>query len=141
MSWVEALKEYAKETGKFVLPKKDSPEYAKVKAIQERLAKATAVPPTLVKPKKAKVANVPVAAEAPTAAAVVEPVKVKKVRSVKVANVPVVLPVEAPVAPEPVPRKRKVIEKVPNPAPVPRGPTLVDRGVRLVNKEITLTFD
>lgn len=38
MSWAQALKQYATETGKFVLPKKDTDEYKAVKAIQEKLA-------------------------------------------------------------------------------------------------------
>ena len=152
MSWVDALKEFAKETGKFALPKKDSPEYAKVKAIQERLAKASEAPPVAKpkKEKKVKVANVPVAVEAPVVAPAEPAVKAKRVRLPKVPN-PIALP-EPPVAPDApqpvkVPRKRKVI-KVANPAPPPspeapvrRGPKLVDRGVRLENKEIRMSFD
>ncbi len=183
MSWVDALKEFAKETGKFSLPKKDSEDYAKVKAIQARLGKQSEAPAAPVKKeRKAKVANVPVVA--PNAAPVAEPAvaiaaaPVKKGRKAKVANVPVVVPVEvAPVAapvkkvrvprsvkqpnsialPDPpvepvesgpvkVPRKRTVV-RVANPAPavpeapVRRGPTLVDRGVRIENRDIIMSFD
>ena len=153
MSWVDSLKEFAKETGKFSLPKKDTEDYSRVKAIQERLAKASEAPPVAKpkKEKKVKVANVPVAVEAPVVAAVEAPVKVKKVRVPKVPN-PIALPDPpvAAVASEPikVPRKRKTLAKVANPAPPPspeapvrRGPKLVDRGVRLENKEITMSFD
>jgi len=35
-TWLEALKEWnAKKGGKYVIPKKDSPEYAQVKAIMK----------------------------------------------------------------------------------------------------------
>jgi archaellum component FlaC len=37
MSWAEALKEYAKGTGKFVVPKKGTPEYEAVAKIHRKL--------------------------------------------------------------------------------------------------------
>lgn len=37
MSWLEALKEYSKESGKWAVPKKGSPEYEAVKKIQDRM--------------------------------------------------------------------------------------------------------
>ena len=45
MSWVNALKEYAKQTGKFAVPKKGSPEYEAVKKIQSSMGAAAAAPP------------------------------------------------------------------------------------------------
>jgi len=38
MSWLSACKEYAAKTGKWTVPKKDSPEYAEVKKIMDRLS-------------------------------------------------------------------------------------------------------
>jgi hypothetical protein len=38
MTWAEALKEYAKQKGQFVVPKKDTDDYKAVKAIQEKMA-------------------------------------------------------------------------------------------------------
>jgi hypothetical protein len=37
MSWTTALKEYAKQTGKFVVPKKGTPEYEAVLKIQNKM--------------------------------------------------------------------------------------------------------
>lgn len=161
MSWVDAIKEYAKESGKFSIPKKDSPEYAKVKAIQERLSVAVKEGPAVVaKPKKAKAVKVPNAVEAlPVVAEVVEVkpvVKAKKVKAVKVANDPYAMGEEPVVVEEPVKikRVRKTVEKVANvigakpdvvqvaPVEVKRkGPKLVDRGMRVDNTPTTLTFE
>lgn len=59
MSWAEALKEYAKQKGQFVVPKKDSDDYKAVKAIQEKLASAKKDAPVAEeapkKPRKAKI--------------------------------------------------------------------------------------
>lgn len=41
MSWVQAVKEYAKVTGSFSIPKKDSAEYEEVKKIQEQMKAGT----------------------------------------------------------------------------------------------------
>lgn len=38
MTWLLACKEYAAKTGKWTVPKRDSPEYAEVKKIMDRLA-------------------------------------------------------------------------------------------------------
>lgn len=52
MSWTTALKEYAKATGKFVVPKKGTPEYEAVVKIQNKLK---GIPdPEEVKAEKAK---------------------------------------------------------------------------------------
>lgn len=98
MSWASALKEFATTSGKFVLPKKDSPEYTAVKAIQERMKKETDAPASVAKPKpikKAKVENVvvPVAEEIPVVAK-----KAPKVKAAKAAKAP---NVEAEPEPEP----------------------------------------
>jgi colicin import membrane protein len=66
MSWVNALKEYAKQTGKFAVPKKGSPEYEAVKKIQQGMS---AAPPT-----PAKVAEVKAV------------IKEKKIKAVKAAE-------------------------------------------------------
>jgi len=82
MSWVDAVKQYAADKGvTFKLPKRDTPEYDAIKAIQEKM--------------KAKEES-PVAAEAKP---------LKKVKAVKSANVEPVVVVEAPVAE--VQKKRK----------------------------------
>lgn len=38
MSWLAACKEYAAKTGRWTVPKKDTPEYAEVKKIMDRMA-------------------------------------------------------------------------------------------------------
>jgi len=38
MTWVNALREYAKQTGKFSVPKRGTPEYDAVKKIQDSMA-------------------------------------------------------------------------------------------------------
>jgi colicin import membrane protein len=38
MTWVNALREYAKQTGKFTVPKRGTPEYEAVKKIQATMA-------------------------------------------------------------------------------------------------------
>jgi hypothetical protein len=48
MSWTTALKEYAKQTGKFLVPKKGTPEYEAVLKIQNKLKN----PPAVVEEKK-----------------------------------------------------------------------------------------
>jgi hypothetical protein len=157
MSWTDALKEFSKENGKFILPKKDTQEYARVKEIQARMAKEKDVPVDVkvVKAKAVKVENIvevlPVVAEV----AEVKP-KAKKAKAVKVANDEFAVADEPVVAPESVkPKKvRKTIVKVANvadakpdvvvvePVEVKRkGPKLVDRGIRIVNKGITMSFD
>lgn len=59
MSWVEAIKAYAAANGgKFVIPKRDSEEYKKVKALQEKMSKGDKVEATApVKAKKEKIAK------------------------------------------------------------------------------------
>lgn len=59
MSWVEAVKEYAKlNGGQFVIPKRDSDAYKKVKEIQEAMQKKAAAPMAAAAPAK-KVRVVP----------------------------------------------------------------------------------
>jgi hypothetical protein len=59
MSWAQALKEYAKQKGQFVLPKKDSEDYKKVKAIQEKMASVKKDAPVVEEPKKKRVKAMP----------------------------------------------------------------------------------
>jgi hypothetical protein len=54
MSWTDALKEYAKKNGKWVVPKKDSVEYAEVARIHKALKEAKEAPKVEEKPKKEK---------------------------------------------------------------------------------------
>lgn len=52
MSWAEALKEHAKKTGKFVVPKKGTPEYEEVAKIHRKMK---GIPdPEPEKPKRGK---------------------------------------------------------------------------------------
>jgi hypothetical protein len=46
MSWVDALREYAKTTGKFVVPKRGSPEYEAVRKIQTEMGAKPKPAPT-----------------------------------------------------------------------------------------------
>ena len=72
MSWTEALKEYAKQKGQFVVPKKDSDEYKAVKAIQERMASAKKEAPAAAevkKPRKVRIEPEGVIPKAPVAEA------------------------------------------------------------------------
>lgn len=98
VSWVEAVKEFAKQNqGKFVIPKKDTPEYLKIKAIQEKMSKAEASPPVKGKKEKVKRPNVE---EVKSENVDVEPVQNKplKPKPAKRENLPVV---KEPVAVEP----------------------------------------
>ena len=108
MSWVEAIKKFAEQNkSKFAIPKRDSPEYGKIRQIQEEMAKNTGL--TIVKPKKKKaVTAVAPVVEVPVVAAP----KVTKPKAVKHENQ------EPEAAPEPKPEV-KVFKKsrvVPKPA-------------------------
>jgi hypothetical protein len=59
MSWAEALKEYAKQNGQFVVPRKDSEDYKKVKAIQEKMAATKKDAPVVEEPKKKRAKAMP----------------------------------------------------------------------------------
>jgi hypothetical protein len=116
MSWVEAIKKYAEMNGgKFVIPKRDSEDYAKVKAIQERMTKGEKIEvPKAKSAKPEKVAN----KEQPLPAVAEEAPKKRKSipKPVKVANVDVT-PVEpAPDAPK---KEKKVRAKKEKTANVP----------------------
>lgn len=56
--WSAALKEYAKQTGKFIVPKKGSPEYEAVTKIKDKLSQP-APEPEVKAPKKRKEAVAP----------------------------------------------------------------------------------
>jgi len=105
MSWVEAIKKFAEQNkSKFAIPKRDSPEYGKIRQIQEEMAKNTGL--TIVKPKKKAVAAAPVAvAAAPVVAKVTKPKIAKK------ENVPEPEVVAAPVAEVKVFKKSRVVPK------------------------------
>lgn len=107
MSWVAALQEYNSKTGtKFVVPKKDTPEYHEVKKIQEAgkasapvttIKKVTPAPAVAPKgrgrPKKTKAPDAP-ATDTPSTPA---PVKATPVKTT---------------APPPASDKRRVIKRV-----------------------------
>jgi hypothetical protein len=78
MSWLEALREHAKTTGKFSVPKRGSPEYEAVKKIQDRMALAAKAGPA---PKKSPEVEAAEAAAVADAAAV----KLKAVHKAKIA--------------------------------------------------------
>ena len=61
MSWVDALKEYAKKNGKFVVPKKGSPEYDAVKKIQDGMNASRTPEQTKEVAEKKEVAKVQIA--------------------------------------------------------------------------------
>ena len=76
MSWVDAIKKYAEQNkSKFAIPKRDSPEYGKIRAIQEEMAKGTVV----VKPKKKRAAVAPAPVVAAPVAVVAEVSKKAKI--------------------------------------------------------------
>lgn len=77
-SWIEAMKAYAKQTGKWTVPKKDSPEYEAIRALQLTLPKA-----------EAKVAKV--APEAAPEATKKAPKKVQEVHAAPVGTAPAVV--------------------------------------------------
>ena len=54
MKWVEALKEYAKQHGKYVVPKKGSPEYEAVRKLMGASTPAAAKEEKKEEPKKAE---------------------------------------------------------------------------------------
>ena len=97
VSWVEAVKAYAKETGKWSVPKKGTPEYDAVKALQDKMNSAPIkAPESEVKkrgrPKKPEVAPVEVKEE--VAPVVVKekkekPIKEKKVKAMEVPVAPI----------------------------------------------------
>ena len=53
-SWIAALQEFNKDRDRYMLPKKGSPEYAQVRALQLKYKKAPAPIPSPRRPKKAK---------------------------------------------------------------------------------------
>jgi hypothetical protein len=96
--WLQACKEYATKHGKWVVPKKDSPEYAEIKKIQERMggAKAPEAKPKETKPRKPRVK----VEEVPEVMAVEAPVesKPRKVRAKKVEEAKPVVETPMPTA-------------------------------------------
>lgn len=147
-TWVEAVKAYAKETGKWSVPKKGTPEYDAIKALQQKLNAPVKAPEPEVKkrgrPKKPEVAPV---AEVKEEAAPIA-VKEKKEKKVKAAEAPV-----APVAPvTPISKevkKEKKAVKVAEPAmeviPEKKKAVRADKkkavGIRIENQQVVLSFD
>jgi hypothetical protein len=125
MSWVDAIKKYAEQSKtKFAIPKRDSPEYAKIRAIQEEMAKG----PVVVKKEKKRavaVAVAPAPAPVPVGAEAPKKAKVAKKENQEVA-----------VAAEPVPEV-KVYKKsrvLPKPAEKPEVVEVVAEPVKEVKK-------
>ena len=120
MSWISALQEYNSKTGaKFMVPKKDTPEYEEVKKIQA--SKATA-PVTTIK----KV--VPAEATAPKGRG--------RPKKVKVPDADPVAPVEKPVVP--VVEAKPVAKPTTKPAtkPVPTPPWPAEKR-RVIKRTVT----
>ena len=95
MSYVQALKELAKETGKFVVPKRDTPEYEKVRKIQEKLKKEAEAPKPAVDEKKKRVKKEKVAQPATESTKVVQPAP-EKVKEAPVIGEKVAQPASEP---------------------------------------------
>lgn len=102
VSWVDAVKQYATDSGKkFSIPKKDSDDYKAIKALQQKMSESEMK--GLVKEKKEKVERVIVAEPvAPAPEIKAEPLTKKKTPK----------PV-APVKSEPAPQELKPKKRVP----------------------------
>ena len=152
MSWVDAIKKYAeKNNGNYLIPKRDTPEYAEIKKIQEALANSAAEPAKKVRAKPVKTANVvekkieepkevPHKKVAPPVGEKVANVvpKEKKMAKVKVLEVPV-LPDGAPK------RKSKAKAKVEEAPVVEEKPkrkyTKKAEKMKIVNEPVTMVFN
>lgn len=150
-SWVQAVRAYAKQTGKWSVPKKGTPEYDAVKALQNKMKVAPAkVEPIKEEAPKKRLGRKPkVAEEAPVA----EPVAPKKEKKVAIAEAPKqeVTPVVAekkqrglkkvaPVEAKPV----EMVEAKPEPqydAPKRVKKSLREPKVTIENKKVILSFD
>lgn len=148
VTWVEAVKEYAKKSGKFVIPKKDSEEYKAVRALQEKMSKAPLPKQEVAKEEKPKRSRkAVVTAEEKTPVEAVAPVKQKKVA---VESKQVESPIEPKekkqrvkkvVVPEE-PLKNEVVAEAPVKEKKPRKTAL--RGeprVTIEDKKVILNFD
>jgi len=144
MSWILAIKAHAlANNGKYTIPKKDTPEYEAIKAIQAKLAlekiSDESTPAIKIRtPRKPKVANV--VEEVPVEVGVSEfrPVKPKKA---KVPNVvPEVIPVVAPIE---VKVKKVKTERHPNEKPIRRKriAKIAAEGVRLDTGATIVSFE
>ena len=151
-SWVDAVRAYAKQTGKWSVPKKGTAEYDAVKALQTKMKVAPPkVEPIKEEAPKKRLGRKPKAVEE---APVAEPVApVKKTKKVAITEAP------AEVAPAPaVEKKQRGLKKV---APVEAKPTemveakpdpqyeapkrvkksLREPKVTIENKKVILSFD
>lgn len=101
MSWVDAIKKYSELTStKFAIPKRDSPEYAKIKSIQDKLARGEEIATVPRAKPVRKVKPVPAVADsqdtkgAVRAADVPAPAKLKPVKKENTEEPPKVYPIE-----------------------------------------------
>ena len=143
MSWILAIKAHAlANNGKYTIPKKDTAEYAAVKAIQAKLASEKAsdesVPVKVRAPRKPKVANVVEAPPVPVGNSEAPPAKPKKAKIPNVVPeiVAVVPPVEVKVA-------KVKTAKIPN-EPVVRRKRIAKvaaEGVRLETSAKIVSFE
>ena len=144
MSWINAIKAHAlANNGKYTIPKKDTAEYAAVKAIQaklmiEKASDETAPAVKVRKPRAPKVANVVEAPAAPIGNSDVPPKKPKK------AKIPNVVPeIVAVVPPVEVKVKKVKTAKIPN-EPVVRRKRIAKvaaEGVRLETSAKIVSFE
>lgn len=110
-SWTDALKEYAKVKGKFVLPKKDSEDYKAVKELQAKMKPKTLEADPEVHPvTKAKIERRK--KQSPPEGVIPKPVEEKPVASKKHAIQP-----EVPRSAKPVPISATVVEEAPKRLP------------------------
>lgn len=144
-NWVNAVRQYAKETGKWAVPRKGTPEYDAVKAIQEKMKTVPVktitevVPPVKKLGRKLKAI---VKEEEPVVAEVIAPVKTKTVT---------IAPPKQEEAPIKAPVKKTDLKKIA--PPVVKEPVVVEPPVKksrkalripavsIDNKKVILTFD
>lgn len=126
-TWVDAVREYAKQTGKWSVPKKDTDEYKAIKAIQEKMKN----PPPAVEPKKR--GRKP-KAEAPVAEPVA-PVKQDKKVAIEAPKQ------EAPVVAVEKKSRAKKEAPVAEVAPAVPKKKVKEPRVTIEDKKVILTFD
>ena len=146
VSWLEAVKEYSKTNGKFVIPKKDSDQYKAIKTLQEKMNNTSAKvestkDETSKKPKKvAKAKEEAVVQDAPVA-----PVKRAKKVATEVATVtetPTEVKQKKPRAKKEVaPVVNEVIEAVVEKKTRKPKALRGEPKVTIQDKVVTLTFD
>lgn len=144
MSWIEAIKSHAlANNGKYTIPKKDTAEYAAVKAIQAKMASEKVSDETspaikVRAPRKPKVANIVPEVPVPVGNSDAPPARPKKAKVPNVVPevVPVVAPIEVKVA-------KVKTQKVPN-EPIVRRKRIAKvaaEGVRLETSATIVSFE